>query len=426
MINMKEALQALRRLKTEVEISESQFGLVNDAAGVASLLVTRAGRVCEVNHMAAQMLGYQPHELEIRMLSDLLDANVGDQSERILIDWLAHPVGAKAFYLRGKSNRRTPVQMAAHSLSTSNGKPSDRMVLIWTEPYRTAASGQAIQRSQQELRQLSNRLIGAQEADRKRLAKDLNSSLSPALTMIKFSLEEASRMLESGDAAEAQLKLRSSIDLLREALGDTHRLANELWPSTLDDLGLVPAIAGYCRQFKDSAPATKLSSDLFVREEEVPDALRLDVFRVLQECLSNVMQHAAAQQVRVILRVTSEGLLLTVKDDGVGFDAERLYYGPACLLGLGLRSMRERLEAHRGTLDVQSRVGDGTSVTALWRLQSPYSVQAQVSDAQSDLLAEVPMLSQLQAGQDRADQSAQADALTQHGFVPYTRTFSRA
>jgi two-component system, NarL family, sensor kinase len=423
MINMKEALQALRRLKTEVEISESQFGLINDAAGVASLLVTRAGLVCEVNHLAAQMLGYQPHEMEMRMLSDLLDANASDQSEHALSDWLARPVAAKAFYLRGKSNRRTPVQMAAHSISTSDGRPSDRMVLVWTEPYRTADSGQAMQRSQQELQQLTNKLISAQEAERKRLATDLHNGLSPALTMIKFALEETSRTLDKGDAAAAQLKLKNTIELVREALGDVNNLANDLWPSTLDDLGLVPAIVGYCRQFKDSTPDTTLSSDLFVREEEVPDALRLDVFRVLQECLSNVTQHANAQEVRVILRVTSEGLLLTVKDDGVGFDAERLYYGPACLLGLGLRSMRERLEMHHGALEVQSRVGDGTTVTALWRLHSPYSVhaEAQISDAQTDMLGDVPMLSQLQA---RASFEPQAESYSSAGDVPYTRNFS--
>jgi hypothetical protein len=144
--------------------------------------------------------------------------------------------------------------------------------------------------------------------------------------------------------------------------------------------------------------------------------------------LSNITQHANAQEVRVILRITSEGLLLTVKDDGVGFDAERLYYGPACLLGLGLRSMRERLEMHRGALEVQSRVGDGTTVTALWRLHSSYDAQeatenalGKISDAQSDMLGDVPMLSQLQA---RASFEPQAESFSAASDVSYTRNFS--
>ena len=120
MINMKEALQALRRLKTEVEISESQFGLVNDAAGVASLLVTRSGRVCEVNHMAAQMLGYQPHELEMRMLSDLLDASVSDQSEHMLSEWLARPATRVSL----RQMLRPRITMVAPAAWITPSKPS--------------------------------------------------------------------------------------------------------------------------------------------------------------------------------------------------------------------------------------------------------------------------------------------------------------
>jgi two-component system NarL family sensor kinase len=391
MINMKDALKALQKIKTEVEISESQFSLVNDAAGVASLVVTQTGRLCEVNYMAAQLLGYLPQEMEGRFMGQMLDASSGDVfAEGALLEWLDRPIAPRTFAMRGKSGRSSPIQMVAHKLQTREGEPSDRMVLIWSEPERVIDKTQRALHTQTELQQLTDKLLAAQETERKRLAKELHDGMSQALTMIKFSLEEASRSLEEKHDAHAQEKLKSSIDLVREALGDARRIAHELWPSSLDNLGLLPTVKGFCRQFMDTQPQIKVIADLFVREEDVPDNLRVDVFRVLQECLRNVAQHAKAREVRVILRVTSEGLLLTVKDDGEGFDAERLFYGQTCLLGIGLRSMRERLEMHRGELQVQSRQGDGTTILALWRLHAPYTAEV-LASVREDL----PTLSRL-------------------------------
>jgi two-component system, NarL family, sensor kinase len=393
---LKQALLALHQYKTDTEMTAANIGLLNDVSGVATLIVTRHGRICEINHTAAALLGYIPAELVDRMLMPLLDSQsyddmgsqvtehrqssmahaLGDSAERVLVSWLSSPTASStthSFKLRSKYGQLVPLHMAAHSVTTRDGELAERMALIWAKPEQVQQEVERSLRTQAELQQLTDKLMAVQEKERKRLAQELHDGMAQALTMIKFTLEEAGRALEIQQHERAQMTLRNSIDLVREALDDARRIAQDLWPSSLDNLGLLPTIGAYCRQFTDAQPQISISNDLFVREHEVPQSLRVDIFRVMQECLRNVAQHAKAKSVRVILRITSEGLLLTVKDDGAGFDAERLYYGPTCLLGIGLRSMRERLHTHQGQLQVQSRVGEGTTIAALWRLPSGYA-----------------------------------------------------
>ena len=133
----------------------------------------------------------------------------------------------------------------------------------------------------------------------------------------------------------------------------------------LDDLGVLPAISWLCRELQGSfrSLAVELTSD--VREADIPEHLKAPVFRVLQEALNNVAKHAHATSVRVHLAKDHGRLLISVQDDGCGFDrALKDVKGS----GLGLASMQERAEMFGGSLSIQATPGKGTKIEACWPL----------------------------------------------------------
>jgi signal transduction histidine kinase len=140
---------------------------------------------------------------------------------------------------------------------------------------------------------------------------------------------------------------------------DIHALAYQLHPSVLEELGLGEALKAECeRQGRRSGLA--ISADFAVPLAAVSSDAALCLYRVAQEALNNVARHAQARSASVVLRQVDGGLLLAIRDDGVGFDPG----GPGRTRSLGLASMRERVQFANGTLDIESAPGSGTAVIA--------------------------------------------------------------
>lgn len=206
------------------------------------------------------------------------------------------------------------------------------------------------------LQDLTARLISAQEEERRHLARELHDDLNQRLAALS---------IEAGKLAR---RLPAPTDLIREKLGffeeqignlsdAVHRLSHQLHPAVLDDLGLVAALNAECLGFgeREGVPVTFMHRDL-------PDLSGRDVslclFRIAQESLHNIAKHARATEVSVTLTGTENGILLSIRDSGVGFDPEQVR-GRG---GLGLASMEERVRQVQGVLSVRSQPAEGTEV----------------------------------------------------------------
>ncbi len=211
-------------------------------------------------------------------------------------------------------------------------------------------------RSEEELHDLSRRLIGAHEEERALLARELHDDVSQRLAVLAIDVGRAETAAEDEAQAEAMQTVREGLVRLSE---DVHSLAYQLHPSILEELGLAEALRAECERRSHRGRL-----DLSVDVDPLPDVVSKDtalcLFRVAQEALSNVARHADATAASVRLRRTDEGLLLAVADDGVGFDPDVLVRGGH----LGLASMRERVRLVSGTLDIESAPGSGTTVIA--------------------------------------------------------------
>jgi two-component system sensor histidine kinase UhpB len=219
------------------------------------------------------------------------------------------------------------------------------------EINRLAASFRRMLLRIDEERRRSGRLaLRAQEEERTRLARDLHDEVNQALTGILLRLQA----LSHSAPPELGEELGELKRLVNQAMSELLQLARQLRPSALDDHGLLPAMESQVRQF---AAQTGIEADLQLVGAETaldPDE-ETAVYRIAQEALTNVAQHARARRVKVNLR-TANGVELTVRDDGAGFDTAQESKG------LGLNGMAERARLVGGELTVQSRPGAGTEL----------------------------------------------------------------
>ncbi|MCU0231528.1 MAG: PAS domain-containing protein [Acidobacteria bacterium] len=210
--------------------------------------------------------------------------------------------------------------------------------------------------AEEAIRDLSRRLIEAQEDERARLARELHDDLTQRLARLAIDAGRAEQEGAGTPAAAAMLLVREGLVGLS---ADVHALSYRLHPSLLDDLGLAEALRVECNRFRDRSG---IVVDLALRDlpRTLSRGASICLFRIAQEALTNVDRHARARSVEVRLRGLEGGLQLAVEDDGLGFD-------PAALKGrrsLGHASMRERVRLAGGELDIESAPGHGTTVVA--------------------------------------------------------------
>jgi signal transduction histidine kinase len=208
-----------------------------------------------------------------------------------------------------------------------------------------------------ELRDLSARLINAEESERARLARALHDDISQRLAML--AIEAALKERELVDAAAGREALRAMRGDLSQIGEDVHSLCYALHPTVLQHLGLAGALKAECDRFSRlEAIPVRLKVDGV--PDHLPPKVALGLFRVAQEALRNIGRHARARSAIVSVQCEDDGLRLSVQDDGVGFDPAQLRRAPS----LGHASMRQRMQLLHGELEIDSEPGHGTTVLA--------------------------------------------------------------
>jgi two-component system NarL family sensor kinase len=194
--------------------------------------------------------------------------------------------------------------------------------------------------------------------------------LGQLLTQLEFRVQETIAKLNASQIDDVRDNLWDVVSQLRAAAADVHRIAAELRPRMLDDLGLLATLQWFGSQFEVLHPGVAVRLELSVAEEIVPVDLKTTVFRLVQEALSNVARHSDATTVFIYVRAHQATFLVGIVDNGIGFDAGQMLSGDYCLLGAGINNMRERIEISGGKFKIQSYVGSGTAVTASWGVES--------------------------------------------------------
>ena len=206
----------------------------------------------------------------------------------------------------------------------------------------------AVDLSRRVARDALRRIVRGQELERRRLARELHDETGQALTSILLGLRAVEDAGNSDDLRQAASDLR---DLVVATLQDVRRLAVQLRPKALDDFGLVPALERLVQTFSESTDI-RVALEAQLGDERLPPEVETTLYRIVQEALTNIVKHAEAANVSILLVRAKGSATLVIEDDGQGFDPDKTREG-----GLGLVGMRERAELHEGRLRIESAPG---------------------------------------------------------------------
>ena len=242
--------------------------------------------------------------------------------------------------------------ITAHDKQGSDARFSDEDVRL-AETF-AARAAVAVDLSERVASDALRRVVSAQELERQRLARELHDETGQALTSILLGLKRVEDATSASEASEAAGELR---DLVVSTLQDVRRLAVELRPKALDDFGLVSALERLVETFQEQ---TGIEVDLEPRlgEDRLPFDVETTLYRITQEALTNVVKHAQAKHVSIVLTRRDGSVSAVIEDDGRGFSSVSSNED-----GLGLLGMRERISLVGGRLDVESSPGSGTTLS---------------------------------------------------------------
>lgn len=259
--------------------------------------------------------------------------------------------------------RRKTIETSAAPIRAAEGSIVGAVFVIGEVTERVRAE-RALHDSASRLQQLSRRLIAVQEAERTHLSRELHDEFGQLLATISLHLHAARHA--AGEAGQATLD--EAMTLLKRAGVQLRTLSLELRPRMLETAGLDSTLRWLAERHQQH---TGVATDVVGHVNGVSGDLAIACFRVVQEALTNIARHAGAQHVRIELARSDGTLELTVRDDGVGFDVQRILDGAAGRGNLGLVGMTERVEILGGVLNLESEPGRGTRIRIALPLAAP-------------------------------------------------------
>jgi PAS domain S-box-containing protein len=345
-----ERKQAEENLRTQTEVLQKIF----DHIPVMINLTGEDGRLKLVSREWERILGWRLKEI-LKEDVDVIAECYPDLRDRQTV--LNFRAGARGewFELKTRTRGGQTIDTRWAVVKLTDGTT----VGIGEDITERKRAEEELQRSFKQLHELTGRLQSVREEERARVAREIHDELGQALTAIKIDLASLIRALRTDQKAESQ-KAESILKLVDEAIMSVRRIATELRPGILDDLGLVAAVEWAAEEF-EARTGTKCGLDL-PDEDLVLDSERATgIFRIFQETLTNVTRHAEATQVDVRLVWEDGNIVLEVRDNGRGIVEEQLSSGRS----LGILGMRERALLLGGQLTIRGGSGKGTIVKVL-------------------------------------------------------------
>ncbi|MCE5333418.1 MAG: PAS domain S-box protein [Desulfobacteraceae bacterium] len=371
-----------KRLEDDLRNKEKTLNTILRAAPVGvGLLKERV--FLWVNQEMSDMTGYGPDELlnqSIRMLyENIPDSERGEMMYESIRET---GYGSIETCWRKKNGKRINVLLSSSALDpndlstgvvvtaldiTDHKKVEEEIIRSRNELESRVQSRTAeLERANEELKQIPSKLIAAQEEERKRIGGDLHDSIGQTLAALKYHIEAllvvARRQNHPQDTID---RLDQFVTTLQASVEETRTIYMGLKPTILYELGAVAALRWYCREFLKLYPKYHVELEIGIEEENIPEPLKIVIFRITQEALNNVAKHTRAEWIDVVLRKIGSRIELLISDDGEGFDLTEVLsrrYGRS----LGLTGMRERAEIMGGTFSIDSIVGEGTMIRASW------------------------------------------------------------
>ncbi|HEX7964799.1 MAG TPA: PAS domain S-box protein [Gammaproteobacteria bacterium] len=354
--NIQSAIQDVSERKE----SELRFRSMVEGAPNAMVMVDERGAIVLANPQAEKLFGYTAAELAGKPVEMLVPMRYrGDHAAQRegysrAPQMRAMGQGRDLFGVH-KQGHEVPVEIGLNPIVTAQGRFVLASIIDITERRAAEERERAYT---EELRLMSRQLLEAQESERRTIARELHDEVGQSLTATRISLRDLEQDAAAGALAP---RLADTSAIIADLLAKVRQMSLDLHPSVLDDLGLVPALR-WCVRTRTGGSGLEVTWDL---PEDLPrfDAMvELTLFRVFQEALSNILKHADAHQAQVALAHAEGRLVLSLRDDGRGFDVDAARRHALGGGSLGVLGMQERVRLAGGELAMESSPGQGTLI----------------------------------------------------------------
>jgi PAS domain S-box-containing protein len=315
----------------------------------------------DVNEAALISYGYSKKEF---LLLQALDIRPVEDFEKFFSQTPTISSGLVSMGLfrhKKKDGALMDVEMYSHDF-LYNEKPA-RLVLAIDITEKLEATRE-FRKNTTQLRELSDHLLNIREAERTNIAREIHDELGQQLTILKMDVSWIHQKLQKYEDDLLQQKTAETLKLLNETIRSVRRIATELRPSMLDDLGLIEAIEWQSKEFEKRSGII-ISFEPDIQHIPVSNTIATSLFRIYQEALTNIARHAHAKNVFSKLQLENDKVILTIQDDGVGFDMQTL----GLKRTLGLLGMKERTLMIGGHFEICSKPGAGTTIVVTTSVQ---------------------------------------------------------
>jgi len=223
-------------------------------------------------------------------------------------------------------------------------------------------SEEELGRTREQLRDVSFKLLQAEETERKRIAQEIHDGVGQHWALVKHRVENILKQL----GKEITAPLEDILPIIQVGIEETRRIQMNLRPTLLDDLGILATISWFCREFQKANPAIRIETKIHIQENDVANPVKTAIYRIMQEALNNVSKHSKANLVNLTLQKEEDKIEFFIQDHGQGFDLNAVFSLKSSERGLGLAGMRERALLSGGFFSIESTQGIGTTIRASW------------------------------------------------------------
>ncbi len=312
--------------------------------------------IVEANDRAVSAYGYERDQLLGLQLKDLYPPD----SEKVLDRLLKHVEEKSGWIFEAVQQRQDgttfPVEVSLRLMEVEGERLFQQIIRDITERKRTEAM---LKESEKNLRYLASQLLKAQEDERKRLSRELHDELGHALLALKLQIESVEEQL-----LPEQVSLKSEVSRMLGSIGVTieelRRLYLDLSPGDLEDLGLTTALRSLVDDFAELQKQIKWNIKMDYIDGVFSLPIQTAIYRVVQEALTNIGKHAKPKNVLLEIKRNQQGVSFTIKDDGIGFEPQKVVHDKKTL---GLLAMEERVNMLGGSFELQSRKNRGTKIS---------------------------------------------------------------
>jgi PAS domain S-box-containing protein len=369
-----------KKVEKALKDSEEIFSAICNMAVDAILLMDSDDKIIYWNPAAGRMFGYPFGEVKGKNLQFLISPRRSHaEYEKGFYNFREtgkeRPQGAtREFFSVREDGSEFPIEISTSSVQIKGKWHSLGIIRDITERKQSEAK---LHNYARQLKNLSNRLLEIQEAERRYIAQELHDEIGQSLTALKLSLENMASM----PADTVVPKLGEVQTLIQEILARVRNMSLDLRPSMLDDFGLLPALLWHFDRYRSQTGLpVKFSHDgLNVR---FSPGIETAVYRIVQEALTNVARHAMANEVRVLITYGQERIEISIEDNGTGFEYEQVRNAADTA---GIKWMKERLALLGGHLKIDSSPGAGTRLMATIAVRSQHSGGGEEDERDHDL-----------------------------------------